>query len=688
VLGSLEKNKEVVANFVPPPALPHWVNGGLEIAISRKYFITGDFIKAVDDSRCEGGKKLFVGNVFAFRECKDRCIDHEQCSYFTFWFQSKKCETYDDCRTVVKESKRTQVWVRYSTCEMSVAFGSRPPNFLSIVERGFRPGLVTIMGPNRNTECACMTEIWMICAIFVEPGSDREKELNEKLDRNDPTKMRPTFAIMDSDLKHVEPPIITRAVLNLNTEDMTMQETIYAEIQVMPYSQCIHVSLCSAGTPGGICPVLGTHLQTGEAVYILKVDVPTVNAGKPVVCITAAGLRTVATADSKNDGIKDPLGRESDRPLFLKDDYLMYFIFEEEELASGICGNGAIMPAKSKPRKKSGKKKSKASEEADPAIELQENFPPTGPPTPSKPMVDPIPADAMSLYNPGAKILRKASPKMDHTPLAPPSLSSHVSLPLDSPEPLLLRSITLANVGIAGEWIQVGPKGKKMPSAKYSIGSDSSKPLELHDADKTSNEIKRMRRKFERKAKKGVPEDFWKADESEQVPRQSAVVSKSTPLNPNAKEFFPQGSAPLDSFPQGSFPWQDPDLLEESSSTHLPSPKASVQHSKAGERYSFVVDSDSASNLVSPETANRLPERKLLNGKKYPETIPDSTIPGLRHNSQKYRVQSGFRSNGYVPFYILFIFILFTILLTFFCQTTFNIPSDSFYSEFSLVRDL
>ena len=36
------------------------------------------------------------------------------------------------------------------------------------------------------------------------------------------------------------------------------------------------------GTPGGICPLLGTAMRSGEAVYILKSEEKIVASGKPV----------------------------------------------------------------------------------------------------------------------------------------------------------------------------------------------------------------------------------------------------------------------------------------------------------------------------------------------------------------------------------------------------------------------
>merc|ERR1719285_456307 len=114
-------------------------------------------------------------------------------------------------------------------------------------------------------------------------------------------------------------------------------------------------------------------MASSEAVYILKSEETIVASGKPVVCISAAGMRIVATADLDNMGFIDPLEREGGRRLFLKDDYEIYFLFDDEDLATGICKDNAIMLEQKKKRRGGGKKKKSSSIQEEPSTPSSSN---------------------------------------------------------------------------------------------------------------------------------------------------------------------------------------------------------------------------------------------------------------------------------------------------------------------------
>eukprot|EP00493_Phyllostaurus_siculus_P004429 UN04450 len=70
--------------------------------------------------------------------------------------------------------------------------------------------------------------------------------------------------------------------------------------------------------------------------------------------------------DIHNLGIVDVFGREDGRRLFAEEDYVIYWIFDEEDLLEGICQNGPILP-KVKKRRGGGKKKKVLGSDAGPS---------------------------------------------------------------------------------------------------------------------------------------------------------------------------------------------------------------------------------------------------------------------------------------------------------------------------------
>jgi len=706
ILEATEQNREKVAQFKPPNPLPVWINPGLAVSIERKVFTHDAFDRVAEDVQCENAELVMNKRSMNFLDCKQRCIQSESCSHFAYWNKEKKCEAYVDCPSVgPDEDKKIQLWMRYTTCDLAISYA-----YLRLLEQAFTKGTVVITSEkDKNMQCSCMTAQWMICAIFIDLDSEDgrqqyiAKQVMEKLNRDDPRALRP-FAIMPSDLKHVIPPIVYRGAFE--NDDL-----IYSEIMTVPTSRCLHLNICIMGTPGGICPLLGTAMGSGEAVYILKSEEKIVASGKPVVCLSAAGVRITATADMDNMGFIDPLGREGGRRLFLKDDYEIYFLFDDEDLATGICKDNAIMLEQKKKRRGGGKKKksfgaqeepstpSSSNEGAGPsssvsfpdlqgASEIVESEGDLSPvlrsPTPQESSgqllsqvvelnTDPRPAVSLEIRNPSDKLSRKLPPQdVSFSPLpylAPKieeggksskgeasSSTDFSRAPVEEP-PVIVEDKTV-NVDHGG-WIEIGPGGKK---TKAIPDLDSSRQKGRNDEDDVLNQALESSH---------VGEPVVSPIEGGE--RLSSLKWVSKPLNPDAPEWFPQ--AYFSAIPRRFLP-----LPPGSYYPPLPqgkSPPKRQAKSNEHQEYSFNVKSHTAPRMQEPSAAEKVPPPRNY--------VSKGEIPDV---SRDQRIQSTYNLNTISNFFIFII--IFTSLASFcsFKNYVSNFGNQNIFIDFELNQSL
>jgi len=542
VFVKTSSNKEKVADFTPPSPLPPWIYPGSEIAIRRKAFNTDVFDRVAEDEYCVGGERLGRWTGLSLLNCRDKCYYSKSCSHFAFWSErGKKCETYSSCPNLTTDGKKKiQLFFRATTCEVATMPGSSQNGYMAVVQSFFPPGVVSHEFPNRNMQCSCVTDIWMICAIFVNTSSENNrekyivKEVMKKLQRDDLEALDP-FYIMPSNLRHLTSPIMHRAQSSQN------RDVINAEFEVLPTNRCALVDICIAGTPGGVCPILGTLLDSRQPIYILKSDEAQMKAGKPVPCISVAGMRFFMFEDTDNLGIIDVFGRENGRRLFAEEDYVIYWIFDEDDLLEGICQDGPILP-KVRKRRGGGKKKKASESEAGPSdIAEAPNSPESAGPSsaeagpssaetmgddlvsersqisPAEPLLPfQVPSTKIERKNPGfsedmARALPNLSPPIQEQP---PKSGQHKSVSSE------LQRDSSASGSVSGidEWIQIGKGGRKAKQAKSAKTS-----ADLPTPTNQSADLKEISQETRNSGPPMVEKLFKKSN-----------------LNPNAPEWFPQ----------------------------------------------------------------------------------------------------------------------------------------------------
>jgi len=91
----------------------------------------------------------------------------------------------------------------------------------------------------------------------------------------------------------------------------------------MPISQCQEQQ-----GDDTTCPIMLTSFFPGQVVYILQSDVAKADVGNYVQCISAEGLRKLSASNPIRK-FRDPLRREGDRMLTIKDDYEAYVLRDD-----------------------------------------------------------------------------------------------------------------------------------------------------------------------------------------------------------------------------------------------------------------------------------------------------------------------------------------------------------------------
>jgi len=653
-------NKEKVAEFNPPEPLPPWIYPGSEIAIRRRAFTTDIFDRVTEDEYCIGGERLGRWTGLNLLNCRDKCYYSKACSHFAFWSEKgKKCEIYASCPKLASDGKKKiQLFFRATTCEVATMPGSSEKGYMAVVQSFFPPGVVSHEFPNRNMQCSCVTDVWMICAIFIDTNSQNTREkyvvkdVMKKLQRDDLEALDP-FYIMPSNLRHLTSPIMHRAQSSQN------KDVINAEFEVLPTNRCALVDLCTAGTPGGVCPILGTLLETRQPVYILKSDEAQIKAGKPVPCISVAGLRFFMFEDIHNLGIVDVFGREDGRRLFAEEDYVIYWIFDEDDLLEGICQNGPILP-KAKKRRGGGKKKKGLGSDAGPSDSAEA---PASPESagPSSAEAGPSSADIMGyelpperssvepaepllpFQVPSKKILRK-SPIPGFSEdiarvlpnLSPPIQEKPSTIVQHKPVSSELQSDpTSGSVSATDEWIQIGKGGRK---AKQSTSAETS-------ADGPSPRI-------DNPALKKSSEEMG----SSSAPVVDKLFKKSN-LNPLAPEWFPQR---LNPGPPAFFP-MEPNMFAD------------------GTRfYSTFYNSRTAERLYEPRLST-----PLRSARNY---VSPSDHPNV--NPPEKRTQKSQSKYSVFPVYFYIILLLTCTLILTSCLQKQPFHIKNVYMEFELINDM
>jgi len=306
----------------------------------RSRYMSNEFTTVAYDARC-GPPEVVLSSttIIGLPQCKQRCISDPKCGFFAYWREVPKyCETYVDCdETIDTDAEENplsgvQIFKRLNECEVQVSGADSP--YPKEIAKAFPNGMIRYKPPHKNLHCACVTGCWGLCAIMVEPNSQEEQIAMTVLDRRN---LKPPFEfprLMDK---------VTGPIAFAMKKDKRSNFMVYAEIEILHYSRCIHISFCTDGTPDGKCPVLGTRFQSGDAVYILNSDTPLLLAQKSVACISAGGIRHISMTmvgsdqDKRVDFIpfRDPF-RKISTPLTTSQ-YSLYYIFDDDGLDAGAC---------------------------------------------------------------------------------------------------------------------------------------------------------------------------------------------------------------------------------------------------------------------------------------------------------------------------------------------------------------
>jgi len=329
--------------------------------------------KVHDDVFCNDQPPAFqlplaTTSVANMRECKEQCWEDYNCVYMAFWVKTKKCQTYNTCYSQIADgNNRISVYKRVSPCESKLKDYTtriasqfdkaiiRPMYIPFEWEKNEVPKSMYSPQEQPNFYCTCTGLVWMTCGLFVSNASPEFDILNDKFDPDNAAGLAP-FKSMENRLSKYggEPRFITYFDGELYPRvTAEIHPTEYALHETVSLPGCVHLDQCIKGTPGGLCPVLKTPFRSGEPVYILKRDILYgKGADRRVLCISVKGLRSHMMNSESTGTFRDPLDRinflrmDSEdqhvllrkRMLTVKDDYVMFFMFDDRALDTGICG--------------------------------------------------------------------------------------------------------------------------------------------------------------------------------------------------------------------------------------------------------------------------------------------------------------------------------------------------------------
>jgi len=280
--------------------------------------------------------------VSSLTECKRKCSSNPKCGFIAYW-KKGWCETYFNCDATTniddkgRPLKNVQVLKRLTRCEADIGISS-DGRYMKAISSAFPDGIVRLQSPRRNINCVCVTDRWAICGIFVMEGTEEANAVMQKLN---PTRPEPPFCLLASLI-----------VFSIDDESICqdqnaapMRQRVFAEMEVMSSFACIHVTICTDGTPNAACPVTKKPFKPGDPVYILNDDIERMNNLEAVPCISKKGMMKLGMTMSDQGSrssvsyrpFEDPLGRRSGDRLWARRDYSLFWIFNEDFLDTGIC---------------------------------------------------------------------------------------------------------------------------------------------------------------------------------------------------------------------------------------------------------------------------------------------------------------------------------------------------------------
>jgi len=447
-----------------------------------------------------------LGNA-AFSHCRDRCFQDHSCGFYAFWRKRNWCETYETCTSQSQDGNaQISVYQRLTECEAEILFA--PKKYVQTMQESFASGMVRWEGPNKNFHCQCTTRSWMICVIYISPGTPEEGAVNQKLNRQDQIGMKPFF-IAPSVMDPARAPICYDDTMGLG------HTKVHVELELLQPSFCIPMELCSETPPSSVNKY---PFKSGDPVYILQSDEEQVKNGKSVICASVPGMRSLSMSEFsiQNGGFKDPWGREPEALLLVKRNYRMYFIFDQEQLALGICNQ----PKVSKSARARRKKKAKEAASSDPG----------------------------SASSPSTPVKEGASPTAYLEAKEKPDTKAPTNMPTKAP-----TSVVNAEL----------PQIAAVPGAR----SPSPEILTMEDIEEPSRSPKMVRRKSTIRADSPesipsvlLPELSSVSISSKAQPRSSSSPSRraslsgpSSPVDQNRQASLPGPSAPESQKPQMEF---------------------------------------------------------------------------------------------------------------------------------------
>jgi len=244
-------------------------------------------------------------------------------------------------------SSRPQASHYVTPCEMELGSQGtgRYPN---VISKQFLPGVIKISGPEKNMNCECISEHRMNCLITVRYGSFEHdvvlRRIGSMFSCPSQEDLIPFFCTLEAiDFNgqifanniffkhtHCSPEVIAKIEVQDSSKKLGIKRSNSAPKRWRyPEYNLIPQSLCTDGGDNGVCPITQKEFEDTMLVYVMKTDKQKVLQRQPVVCITAEGLRMLASQN--DDGtFKDPLNREGGQPLTILKFYDPYVIFEDD----------------------------------------------------------------------------------------------------------------------------------------------------------------------------------------------------------------------------------------------------------------------------------------------------------------------------------------------------------------------
>jgi len=304
---------------------------------------TQHFDKVFDGMKCDKEpltKGKIGGGGIGFDQCRLRCIEDGHCIYFSYWKKTRYCETYPSCDKQVPDEKGNDVttYGRLTECDFELE-QTGTASSVNTIARLFKPeGIVQFKGDRPNMVCQCTGLFFIICVIYVNPGSEVDLAVQKKFTRDNLENLYPFYAMA------VKGDPAGTGTICVDLVSAVTGAELFVEMDVLPYSRCIYRWQCSGKHEKmeneEVCPVMRTEFQESEVVFIKATDEEKVKKGQQVQCISFNGLRALRSPL----GITDPYGRGEG--FKENDDYQRYILWEEDAFQMGACRDWGEEPSK------------------------------------------------------------------------------------------------------------------------------------------------------------------------------------------------------------------------------------------------------------------------------------------------------------------------------------------------------